>query len=87
LLAFRASTLQDVGGIMERAPGDAARQTLLERGRARRVVAAETRGHDADPERVHVRARTDMIDACGGRALRSTSAVRPCSRSAPPLPG
>src|SRR5262245_12692234 len=45
------------------APGDAGGKARLGRGAARRVVAAEADGDDADPFGVHVRAPLQEIDA------------------------
>src|SRR5947199_10432173 len=52
-----------------RAPGDAAGKARLERGRARRIVAAETERHHADTARVELAATAEIFVSGGGIAL------------------
>jgi hypothetical protein len=49
--------------IPDRAPGDAGRKARLERGAARRVVAAEADGDDADLFAVNIIALLQEVDA------------------------
>src|ERR1700722_4238374 len=55
--------------IEDRAPGDAALEALLERRRARRIVAAERERHDADAVAVDVGARLQVVDGRRRRLL------------------
>src|SRR5512142_250783 len=45
-----------------RAPGDAAGKALLERRRARRVVAAQADRHDADPPGIDLGPRCQIVE-------------------------
>lgn len=58
--------------VVVRAPGDAEREPLLERRRARRVVTTERPAGDPDPAGVHIGPRLEPVH---GRA---------CSRNASP---
>src|SRR6185436_15365025 len=55
------AVLPDLPVVPLRAPGDAAREALLEGGGARRVVAAQADRHDADAPRIDVRARCQPL--------------------------
>ena len=69
-LARAADARRERGAeIEDRAPRDAALEALLERGGARRVVAAERQRHDADAVAVDVGARLEIVDRGGGRLL------------------
>src|SRR5439155_6388582 len=57
-------------GVVERAPGDAAGEALLEGGGPWRVVAAQAGGHDADARGIDVVAASEEVDAGARRALR-----------------
>src|SRR5687768_10156267 len=52
-----------------RAPRDARREALVERGTARRVVAAEAQRDDGDTIAVDIRARREIIEARAAHEL------------------
>ena len=65
--------LDQVGGhaeeIMKRPPGDAGRETVLHRRRARREVAAHADAADGDPVAVHVRSGVHRVETRRRRNL------------------